>query len=133
MSEIKYVPVKDVMTPSVETIEGMATVREAVDAMRSKDVSLLIVNRRDANDEYGLISISEIAKEVVEPNRAPDCTQVYEVMLKPVLSLDAGMNIRYAIRLLDRYNLSRALVVENGQAVGVVTLWDMVFRYYDHH
>ena len=133
MSEIKYVPVKDVMTPSVETIEGMATVREAVDAMRSKDVSLLIVNRRDANDEYGLISISVIAKEVVEPNRAPDRTQVYEVMLKPVLSLDAGMNIRYAIRLLDRYNLSRALVVENGQAVGVVTLWDMVFRYYDHH
>jgi CBS domain-containing protein len=133
MTDFQYVPVRDVMVPSVETIEGLATVREAVDTMRSKDVSLLIVNRRDENDEYGLISISEIAKEVVEPNRSPDRTQVYEVMIKPVLSVDAGMNIRYAIRLLDRYGLNRALVVDHGRAVGVVTLWDMVFKYYEHH
>lgn len=50
-------------------------------------------------------------------------------MSKPVLVVDADMDIKYAIRLLVRFGLSRSLVTEKGAMVGIVTMRDMVFRY----
>jgi CBS domain-containing protein len=39
------------------------------------------------------------------------------------------MNIKYASRLLFRFGLSRAVVMENGDLVGLVTLRELVLRY----
>jgi CBS domain-containing protein len=50
-------------------------------------------------------------------------------MTKPVISLDARMDIKYAVRLLFRFGLSRALVLEQGELIGIVTLRELVFRY----
>jgi CBS domain-containing protein len=56
--------------------------------------------------------------------------QVYEVMSKPVVYVDPGMDLRYAIRLLVRFGLSRALVLgPDRQIQGMVTMRDMVLRY----
>ncbi len=124
-----YVSVKDVMTPELETIAGLATVSQAVEHMRRNDISALIVERRGDFDEYGLITVNDIATKVIEPNLSPDRVNAYEIMTKPALTLDAKMNIRYAIRLLSRFDSHRAVVLENGHAIGVVSLRDMVLRY----
>jgi CBS domain-containing protein len=51
-------------------------------------------------------------------------------MTKPVLTLPAEMDIRYAVRMLTRFQLARALVLDNERApVGIVTLRDMVLRH----
>ena len=39
------------------------------------------------------------------------------------------MDVKYAIRLLTRFRLTRALVTERGQMVGIVTLRDMAIRF----
>ena len=42
------------------------------------------------------------------------------------------MNIKYAVRLLVRFSLSRAIVVDHDRnPVGIVTLRDMVLGYKD--
>ena len=65
-------------------------------------------------------------------DRAAERTSVYEIMTKPVLTVAAEMNIKYAVRLLVRYSLSRALVVDHERnPVGIVTLRDMVLGYED--
>ncbi|MFQ5618278.1 MAG: CBS domain-containing protein [Rhodospirillales bacterium] len=127
MTEHTHATVGDVMTRSVRTIGGMATVQEAIEMMRGAGVSSLVVDRRDRNDEFGLLVISDIAGEVIGEDRAPERVNVYEVMSKPVLTLPADMNIRYAIRLLLKFGLSRALVTnEDRTPAGIVTLRDMV-------
>jgi len=110
-------------------VDGLATVREAIDLMREQGVSSVIVDRRDDDDEYGIVVIHDVAEQVVGRNRSPDRTNVYEIMSKPVVSLDADMNIKYGARLLFRLGLSRAIVIENGNLVGVVTLRDLVLRF----
>lgn len=130
MTEHTHATVGDVMTRSVRTIGGMATVQEAIEMMRGAGVSSLVVDRRDRNDEFGLLVISDIAGEVIGEDRAPERVNVYEVMSKPVLTLPADMNIRYAIRLLLKFGLSRALVTnEDRTPAGIVTLRDMVLRH----
>jgi len=50
-------------------------------------------------------------------------------MEKPVLTVSSTMDIKYAIRLLTKFPLSRTLVTEFGQMVGFVSLRDMTVRY----
>ncbi|MCI5059545.1 MAG: CBS domain-containing protein [Alphaproteobacteria bacterium] len=129
--ERKMICVKDVMTPEVKTIDGLATVAEAIQTMKDKKYGALIVAKRDEDDEYGFITVQDIAKNVIEKNLSPERVHVYEIMNKPVLSMRADMNIRYAIRLLEQIDHGRALVIENRRAVGIVTMYDMVIHYMD--
>ena len=122
--------VGQVMTPQVRTIGRTATVREAVTIMRPIGVSSLVVERRDEADEFGLLVVTDIAREVIGKDRSADRVNVYEVMTKPVLTLPAEMDIKYAVRLLTRFQLTRALVLDNDRGpVGIVTLRDMVLRH----
>ncbi len=130
MTEKSYIKVADVMTTTIKTIDATATVAEAITAMRETGVSSLVAERRDESDEYGLIVVSDIAKHVIAENRSPERVNVYEVMSKPVLTVAADMNIRYAVRLLVQFGLSRALVVNSERTpVGLATLRDLVLRH----
>jgi predicted transcriptional regulator len=130
MKQEPYIKVAEVMTRDLHTIDSMATVREAMEKMTRERVSSLVVERRDGKDEYGVIVVTDIAREVVAANLSFDRVQVYEVMSKPVVNVDPGMDLRYAIRLLVRFGLSRALVLDKDRQIeGMVTLRDMVLRY----
>ena len=123
----RNIRVSEVMVSELHTIDGFATVADAVALMSRHRVSSLVVNRRDADDEAGLIDVAGIAREVIGQNRAPDRVHVYEVMTKPVVSIPATMLVRYAARHLVSLGLSRALVVDQeGAVVGMATLRDLV-------
>ena len=118
--------VKDVMATELHVVDGLATLEEALRDMERHGVSSLVVARRDADDEVGLLEVGGIA-DVVADNRPLERTNVYEAMTKPVLTLPAEMLVRYAVRLLRQHGLSRAVVVDaKRDAVGMATLRDLV-------
>ena len=120
------VRVRDVMVTKLHTIDGLATVQDAMTIMRRHTVSSLVVERRDEDDEVGLVEVADIAR-VVALDRALDRVSVYEVMTKPVVTIPSAMLARYATRLLASLNRSRAVVVDDVRnAVGMVTLRDLV-------
>ncbi|MCE2456878.1 MAG: CBS domain-containing protein [Dehalococcoidia bacterium] len=127
MNRPRQTRVEDVMTAEVHSIDGLATVSEAIALMQRHSVSSLVVNRRDDTDEIGMVVVSDIARNVIAPNRSPDRVNVYEIMSKPVLTLPSEMLARYAVRLLVRFDISRATVVDyDRNPVGIVTLRDLV-------
>lgn len=128
MSEQTYTSVGSVMTPSPIAIDGMATVAQAARLMHEHSVSSLIIDKRYAGDEYGLIVVHDIAEQIISLDRSPERVNVYEIMSKPVMSVDVRMNIKYAARLLFRFKLTRALVLDKGNVVGIVTLRDLALR-----
>lgn len=125
----EFVRVRQVMTAEPHVIDGLGTVRQAVELMRTHHVSSLVIDRRHDGDEYGMVSVHDVAGKVIAEDRSLDRVNVYEIMSKPVLTVDADMDVRYAIRILTRFQLSRALVTEKGSMVGLVTLRDMTLRY----
>lgn len=127
MSERNVVRVRDVMNTRFETIDGMATVSEALALMCKIETECLIVDKRHDDDEYGMLLVSDIARHVLGQDRAPERVNVYEVTAKPVISVDPQMDIRYCARLFTRFDLSRAPVIENGKVVGVVSFTNLVF------
>lgn len=124
----QHTRVRDVMTPSPRTVDGLTSVHEAIALMRDTGVSALVIDRRHDDDEYGMVSVQDIAAQVIAEDRPPERISVYEIMSKPVLTVGVDMDVRHAIRLLARVRLSRALVVEDGEMVGIVTLRDLAIR-----
>jgi CBS domain-containing protein len=121
MENTGLVRVKDVMKTDFGTIDGIATVAEALKKMKTLKTAVLIVNKRNEDDEYGMLTSGDIARHVLAKDRAPDRVNVYEIMSKPVISVHPDMDIRYCSRLFANYNLVRAPVLENNQVVGMVS------------
>ena len=128
MSEQKIVRVRDVMKTGFDMVDGRMTIAEALSTMKYRDNKALIVDKRDDDDEYGILMLSDIAKHVLGENRSQDRVNVYEVMAKPVVSVRPDMQIKYCARLFDRFGLSRAPVVEHGKVIGLVSYTDMVLK-----
>ncbi len=113
--------VKDVMKTDFGTIDGIATVDDALKKMKSMKTAVLVVNKRHDDDEYGLITCGDIARHVLAKDRAPNRVNVYEIMSKPVISVHPDMDIRYCSRLFAEYDLVRAPVIANCAVVGIVS------------
>lgn len=126
MSSHEVVRVRDVMKTEFDLVDGLATVADALCAAKHHDTKCLIVKKRDDNDEYGILAYSDIAKQVLGKDRAPERVNVYEIMSKPVLSVDPSMDIRYCARLFENFGIARAPVIDNGQVLGIVGYTDMV-------
>jgi len=124
----RVIRVREVMKKDVDMVDGLTTVAEALRMMKYVDTNALIVNKRNPDDEYGIVLLSDIAREVLAKDRAPERVNVYEIMAKPVISVEPNLDIRYCARLFDKFGLARAPVIENGTVIGVVSYTDMVLK-----
>ena len=122
------VRVREVMKSGVDIVDGMLTVSDALKAMNYPETRTLIINKRHADDEYGVVMFRDIAKTVLGPDLSPERVNLYEIMSKPVMGVDPQMDVRYCIKLFDRFGLSRAPVIENGEIIGLVSYTDIVLK-----
>lgn len=115
------VRVKDVMKKDFGRIDGIATIDDALQIMKSSKTSVLVVNKRHDDDEFGLITAGDIARHVLAQDRAPDRVNVYEIMTKPVISVHPDMDIRYCSRLFAQHDLVRAPVLDGREVIGTIS------------
>jgi CBS domain-containing protein len=109
-------------------LDGLATVKEALDAMKAANASVVMVKKRHEQDAWGILLLSDIAKKVLAKDRAPDRVNVYEIMSKPAISLDPDMDVRHCARMFERFGLSSVPVIENGEVLGIVSYSELVFK-----
>lgn len=128
MNSRSWVPVRDVMRTDVTKVDGKIDVLSALKIMKKVGATCLIVERRDEQDEYGMLLFSDVAKQVIAKDRAPERTNVYEIMAKPVISVQPDMNIRYCARLFERFGISHAPVLDGDDVVGIVSYYLLVLE-----
>lgn len=120
------VRVQDVMHSEVLSIDGMSTAKDAAEMMRSSKVSELLVSKRTEDDAWGIVTINDLIRDVIVPDRDAESVYVYEIMTKPIITVPARMDIRYAVRLIHRIGIQRAPVEDRGEIVGMVTLSSLI-------
>ncbi|MGR5065518.1 CBS domain-containing protein [Photobacterium sp. DNB22_13_2] len=128
MNNDTLVRVRDVMMDTYAIVEGLTTVAEAIRIAKRKQIKALIVNKRNDDDEYGIVLMNDIAKNVLALDRSPERTNIYEIMTKPALSVSATMDVRYCARLFERFGISRAPVIESGKIIGMVSYNNIVLN-----
>ena len=128
MSTKNIIRVEDVMKTDFDLVDGMDTVADALRKSRHVESKCFIVDTRHENDEYGIVLLSDIAKLVLARDKSPERVNIYEVMSKPVVSVDPKMDIRYCARLFENLGLGRAPVIDDGKVIGIVGYTDIVLH-----
>jgi predicted transcriptional regulator len=122
------IKVRDVMKTGFDWVDGKETVQAALQKMEHHDTHVLIVRKRNEDDEYGIVRLADIAKKVIAKDRSPNRVNIYEIMSKPVICVRPDMDIRYCARLFNRFGLNLAPVAENGNIIGTVSYNDIVLK-----
>lgn len=121
---------KDIASSKLFFIDGLASVRDAIELMKENNVQALIIQKRDNADVNGIITVNDIIKGVIIPNKTLDEVSVYEIMTKPVFSISAHLNVKYVPRLMYNYNVRIAPVEENGEYIGIIDYTQFLFAEY---
>ncbi|MEM1238337.1 MAG: CBS domain-containing protein [Cyanobacteria bacterium P01_H01_bin.26] len=116
---------KDIMTADVITISGSATVAEAVELMKDKGLRALIVERRNDQDPYGMVTETDIVYKVAAFGHNPKKMRVFEIMTKPCIVVPPDLGVEYVARLFANTKMRRAPVVQ-GHLLGVISVTDIL-------
>ncbi|MFN1648061.1 CBS domain-containing protein [Vibrio rotiferianus] len=128
MSNQEIIRIRDVMASTYVIVDGLMTVHEGIGLARKHQVKALVVQKRNQDDEFGIVLMNDIAKKVLAVDRSPQRTNIYEIMTKPALTVDPNMNVKYCARLFERFGISRAPVIESGQVIGMVSYNNIVMN-----
>lgn len=116
---------QDVMTKEVVTIDGSATVAEAVNKMRERKVSSLVVERRNPDDAYGILTRKDVVSKVVSAGKKLDEVKVHEIMTKPLIMVSPGLELEYCARLMAMTGIRRAPVFDGKEIIGILSNTDI--------
>ncbi len=123
--------VRHVMTANFKHIDGVTKAQDALTIMKEEGIHAVLIQPRNDHDVFGILTLRDIARKVIAERRKLNETHVYEIMSKPVLSVQADMPIPFAARFLTQFNVSYATVVEDNKIVGLVSLNDIVTQWQD--
>ena len=124
----KSILVGDVMSDRFVLTDGLETVFDALQEMKRKDSEVLLVKKRDASDEFGVVVLADIAKKVLAKDRSPKRVNVYEIMTKPVISVHPSMKIRYCAQLFLQFGIACAPVIDGNEVMGIVSYEALIMK-----
>jgi CBS domain-containing protein len=117
--------VAEVMTSRPATVEGDQPVSVAAALMRDNDAGAVIVNENGR--VQGIITDRDIAVRVVADDKGPG-TPVREACSPSVEAVGPDTSLDQAVQLMRSHAVRRLPVVEDGRAVGIVSLGDLAME-----
>jgi CBS domain-containing protein len=115
--------IHDLMTPNPVTLPGTASVHEAARAMRDQDIGDVIVIENQ--QVCGIVTDRDIVLRAVAEARDPAATRLADICSHALLTVAPTDSIAEAVRLMRTHAVRRLPVVEEGKAVGIVSLGDL--------
>ena len=107
------------MVSEPAALEASATVQEA--GQRLSDPAVRAVLVCEDGRLVGVVTRKTLVREVVATGRDPQSTPLREIAEPPLFTLEAAMDLDDAFRALERHDLERVPVVEDGRLVGVLS------------
>lgn len=107
-------------------ISPMATVRDAIRAMKINRVRSIIVDKSKENGAYGLLTFKNILQSIVAEDGDIDLLNVYDIATTPAFSVSAQLDVKYAAKMMVQNSIKRLLVSDNNELKGILTMTDIV-------
>ena len=109
---------------SVITIDGDATVFDAVKAMVEANVGSLLVT--DGGEIAGIVTERDYLRRVTLEGRTDDETPVREIMSSPLVVATPETTIDECMAIMTDRRIRHVPVIDDGAGVGVVSIGDLV-------
>ncbi len=117
-------PVKDIMTRNVATIDIKSDVPQLARKMLELDVGSVIIT--DGKLPIGIVTERDIVKKIITKNLKPSAISVRELMTTPLITAHASEDVTEAMHMMLKMKIRRLPVVEMGKLIGIVTDMDLI-------
>ncbi len=117
-------PVRDIMTKDVATIDIKNTVQELALEMLGRNVGSIIVT--DKKHPVGIVTERDIVKKIVSKNLQPNEISIRELMSTPLITIPSTEDVTDAMFRMIKMGIRRLPVVENARLIGIITDIDLL-------
>lgn len=118
--------VRDVMTRNPLTLPANATLVEAAISMRDANIGDILVTKRGNGGELcGILTDRDIVVRALAEGRNPDETRLDDICSQRLVTISPDEEVEDAVRVMREEHVRRIPVMENGRAIGVVSLGDL--------
>lgn len=105
-------------------ISATATALEAAQIMRNRAIGSVLVEQ--GGQIVGIVTETDIVREVVGAGQMPGFVRVSRIMSSPVIGIDERRPITEAADLMDRHGTRHLAVFQNGRIIGVLSVRDLL-------
>jgi signal-transduction protein with cAMP-binding, CBS, and nucleotidyltransferase domain len=117
--------VADIMTRLPVTVGAEATVREALDAMKARGISSVLVTPPLGSTEYGIVTMHDVVTKIVKDDLDPDAVRVGDIMTWGLVTAGLSWTPQQAAELMAKAGVRRLPVMEGSRLLGLVSDTDL--------
>ncbi len=119
--------VREWMNDLVVYIDSESPVTDALALMRRRYIHSLIVNKSQANPEFGIITATDICDKIVAQERNPAFVKVGEVMNSPLITAKENWTLKECAEMMRTHTIHHLPVTDdNGNLVGMISDTDFL-------
>lgn len=116
--------VGEVMTRKVIAAPAATNVMEAMHLMHQHGITSILVEP-DSGASWGIMTMRDVLKRIVNANRAPEEVLIGEIATRPLIYVAAETSLRDCSELMIEKNIRRAVVQQDGEPVGIISDTDI--------
>jgi CBS domain-containing protein len=113
------------------TVDPADNVLTAVRLMAEKNIGFLVVIDRGAI--VGVLSERDCVRRLVLTGRSAETTSVADIMVRDVVKADLANTFSDCLRLMHTHRIRHLPVVDNGTAIDVISVRDLLSEAVTHH
>lgn len=115
--------IREVMTTDPQTVDASDTLVDAAKAMKDRDVGSLVATEQGT--VTGIVTDRDIVIRGIAEQADPQTARVGDIATEELTALSPGDSVEDAIKAMRDQDVRRLPVVEDGIAVGIVSLGDL--------
>ena len=131
---LAYRPLRKILAAKPEALWSVGPKDNALSAMRlmaDKHIGFVVV--MDNQALAGVLSERDCVRRLVLAGKSPDTTQVAEIMVRDVVTADIGKTFADCLKLMHEHGIRHLPITENGLAIGVISVRDLLGEAVAHH
>jgi CBS domain-containing protein len=119
--------VREWMNDLVVFVDPEITVSEALALMRKRYIHSLIVQKSDANPDYGIITSTDICDKIVAQEMNPSQMKVKDVMTSPLIMARTEMSLKECAITMKKSKIHHMPVADDqGNIIGMISDTDFL-------
>lgn len=116
--------VRDWMSRPVIVVDPDSSVSYALTLMRRRRIHSLVVTL--PNNDYGIITTTDIRDKIIASDRNPAETRVREIMTSPVVVADPDWTLKEcSLKMMEKGIHHMPVADQNGSLIGIISATDI--------
>jgi CBS domain-containing protein len=119
--------VRDWMLDLVVFVDPDASVTEALETMRRRYISSVMVKKTKESLEYGILTSTDISDKIVAQSQNPSEIKVRDIMTSPIISVNEHTSVIECAQIMKEKRIHHLPVAnKKGEVIGMISATDFL-------